>query len=533
MSTSLSARRVLGMLVCTLALPSCSFLAPNGRFLASQSSPPDLISIFESIKSDVMRGAQSSLECREGLSSHYQRLLAIHGKEVRAESYSDQDLESLIANSFETRLAIMEKLSALKVKTKDDRACLNRVQDTVRALRYAEDYLAELLIEREGAKQLEQKYHTLIGREPYLLVNPKFNFKGPEDLAAGDIILSRGNAYSSAAIARIGSNDTQFSHLSFVYEDEKGELHTSEAHIEIGNVVAPLKVHLEQGNARTVVFRYKDKAVAERASKIIYQKIQKAQKSGKNIQYDFAMDLKDNQKLFCSEVIYDGFKQASGGKLDIPRFKTNFTVGMLPFLQTLGIAVNEANINQFETFAPGDIQFDSDFSLVAEWRDPSKLQDNRQKDAVLTMIFKWMEDENYQFNPAISMGLKAQVAWLGRRLPIVRQKLEEEFPLNMSTDQLKLFFVLDEVAAPMQDHLKALHEKKRTALTPIEMYKALEELRITDRKNYLSWSRYKRELQELERERDNADSWRKWELRKLIKKHTPIFHERFKPKKLK
>lgn len=514
------------LLMGALLVTSCAdFKSHSARSIASNRGV-DLYSIFSGLEADVKRGTDSSLVCAEGLKGHYHKLLAIKGSDVEIEKYTSSELEDLIETSFLTRLGIMEKLEALQIRNKNDEACLGSVQDVIRALRYGEDYLSEVLVSRLGPKKLSEKYYTLKGESPYLLVNPKFDFNGPKDLRPGDIILSRGNAYSSAAIARIGSNDTQFSHLSFVYEDENGELHTTEAHIEVGNLVAPIQTHLDQGNARTVVFRYQDARIAKRASELIYRKVKKAQDSGRNIQYDFAMDLKDNQKLFCSEVIYDGFQMASGGKISVPRFRTKFSRGSLPFIQVLGIAVNESNIDKFETFAPGDMQFDSRFSLVAEWRDPSKMRDNRQKDAVLTMIFKWMEEESYRLRPAMSMGLKAQIAWLGRRLPIVKSKLEEQFPLNMTTDQLKLFFVLDEVAEPMQNYLIDIQEKKKSPLTPLEMYQALEAFKQADAKNYALWLRYKSELRDLERDRE-SDHFQKSKLRKLIKKHTPIFHERF------
>lgn len=516
------------LLVGALLVSSCAdFKSHRERSVASNRGI-DLYSIFTGLEADVKHGTDSSLVCAEGLKKHYQKLLGIKGSDVEIEKYTSSELEDLIETSFLTRLSIMEKLVALQIRNKADEACLGSVQDVIRALRYGEDYLSEVLISRLGSKKLSEKYFTLKGESPYLLVNPKFSFHGPKDLQAGDIILSRGNAYSSAAIARIGSNDTQFSHLSFVYEDEKGDLHTTEAHIEVGNLVAPIQTHLDQGNARTVVFRYQDNRLAKRASELVYKKVKKFQDSGRNIQYDFAMNLKDNQKLFCSEVVYDGFQMASGGKVSVPRFRTKFTRGLLPFLQVLGIDVNESNVDKFETFAPGDMQFDSRFSLVAEWRDPSKMRDNRQKDAVLTMIFKWMEEESYRFRPAISMGLKAQVAWLGRRLPIVKSKLEEQFPLNMTTDQLKLFFVLDEVAEPLQNYLIQAQNKKNSPLTPLEMYQTLEAFKQIDAKNYSLWIKYKNELRDLERDRE-SDHFQKSKLRKLIKKHTPIFHERFHP----
>ena len=495
------------------------------------SSSVDLIGIFEEIQADVTKGTNSATVCKDGLTAHYEQLLRIRSANIDIEQYSDGELSQIIETSFLTRLDIASKLSILQIKSKEDTQCLGSVQDIVRALRYAEDYLVEILVTRNQGSVQDKTFTNFKGEAPYLLTNPKFRFKGIESLQGGDIILSRGNAFSSAAIARIGAHDMQFSHLSFVYEDPNGELHTTEAHIEIGNVVAPFQAHIDEKNARSVVFRYKDPKLAAKASELIYKRVKAAQDSGKNIEYDFAMDLKDSSRIFCSEVVHIGFKMASNGSVDVPRFKTKFTKGMIPFLQTLGIAINESNVDTFETFAPGDIQFDSNFDLVAEWRNPARMKDSRQKDAILTMIFKWMEEGQYRFRPALSMSLRAQVGWLARRLPVVRSKLEEQFPLNMTTSQLKLFFVLDEVAAPMQNYLEQAQKNHQVPMTPLEMYEALEKFRSIDRENFKLTLKYKSELQDLERDRDNRNSYRARELRKLIKKHTPLFHEKFRPNK--
>lgn len=517
----------LALTTTLILFSSCSDFSLSKR--APSSAGLDIRELFAGIRSDVSGGTDSASVCKEGLKSLYDQLFHIRSHSIDIESYSNDDLRQVIEDSFETRIDLTDKLSALQIKNKVDSECLGSVQDIVRALRYAEDYLVEVLVTREDNEALTREYVNLRGESPYLLVNPKFSFRGVEDLKSGDIILSRGNAYSSAAIARIGERDMQFSHLSFVYEDEAGKLHTTEAHIEIGNVVAPIQVHIDQKNARSVVFRHKDPKLAAKASELIYKRVQKAQASGKNIEYDFSMDLGETKRLFCSEVVHAGFKMASNSKVDVPRFKTKFTKGMIPFLQTLGIKINEANVSKFETFAPGDIQFDSNFEMVAEWRNPVRMKDNRQKDAILTMLFKWMEDDSYRFRPTAGMGIKARTAWLARRLPLINNGLRDDFPMNMTSAQLKLFFVLDEVAVPLQNHLAQVQAGRKMPMTPIEMYEILETFRQADLKNYKLYKKYKSELRDLEFDRENRDTYRARQLKRLVKEHEPQFHELYRP----
>ena len=346
-----------------------------------------------------------------------------------------------------------------------------------------EDYLVEVE-EFSHKEKVEVDYTTLKGDAPYFLVNPKFNFAGARDLKGGDVILSRGNAYSSAAIARIGTADAQFSHLTLVHEDAQGKLFTSEAHIEIGSVGEPIQAHIDQGNARTVVFRFKDPVMAQRAGEIMYRKVRAKQKQKKNIRYDFGMNYHDKSELFCSEIIYDGYRQASAGELDVPVFKTNFSKGLIPIVNQLGIKVDESNVDTFDTFGPGDIEFDSRFDLVAEWRNPAKMRDTRTKDLILTKLFEWMETENYQFHPPGKVKRKAWFSWMLRRTPIVALALRGKFPKYMTRAQLRLFLLLDEIAVVLQDRVDEVQDEYGKPMTPVEIYKILDDFKEEDLAKY-------------------------------------------------
>ena len=359
----------------------------------------DLESVIAELGRAVQEEVTSSKQCYVGLSSYYQTLFKMTSEDVNWSTLTDQAIDETIKTSFNTRLVIKEKLKKLEIESEMDYKCLDSVKNIFRALRYVEDYLIEIKAFNNGDNK--KNFVNLKGDEPYFLVNKAFEFKGHEDLKSGDVILTRGNAYTSAAIARIGKNDMQFSHLSLVYEDENGKLWTSEAHIEIGSVVAPIETHIDQGNARTVVFRYKDSDMAHRAAKNMFEAVKKRMDKNDNIQYDFGMDYSDQSKLFCSEIIYWGYRNASDGKLDIPIYKTKFSKDLISFLNVMGIKISEENYEKFDTFAPGDIQFDPSFEMVAEWRNPTKMKDSRIKDMILTKMFEWMENLDYELRHSL------------------------------------------------------------------------------------------------------------------------------------
>ena len=397
----------------------------------------------------------------------------------------------------------------LKVANESGLRCLKSVKNIVRALRYVEDYFIEYSHAKYASKSFKaQDYKTLSGNGRYFLINPKFSheFKDYTDLRSGDVILSRGNAYSSAAIARIGDDDSQFSHLSLVYKDENNDLHTSEAHIEVGNVVAPIKVNIDQANARSVVFRHADEKLSHLAGEYMYKKVKDYSDTyDKNIRYDFAMIYQDDSEIFCSEVVYHGYREAAknylGKPMDLPLYKTHFKAGLIGFLQKLGIPVDEKNIDKFDTFGPGEIQFDPRFDIVAEWRNPSKLKDSRFKDAILTKIFTWMEKDEYSFRPHFGNTASHSAAWLLRRSKWARalikkvsgNDLKDKFPLNMGVKQMNLFVTLDKVGEVMYEELERHQKLSSSPLSFKELYIILEEFKTKDQDVYKKYKAAKRE----------------------------------------
>jgi hypothetical protein len=206
--------------------------------------------------------------------------------------------------------------------------------------------------------------------------------------------------------------------------------------------------------------------------------------TGKNIQYDFGMDYKKDDRLFCSEIISQGFNYASNNSVDIPRLKTKFNPGLIPFLNMMGIKVTKSNVDTFKTFSPGDIEYDHNFKVIAEWRNPNKLEDSRMKDAVLTKMFEWMETKDYGFNPRMKISAESTAYWVVRRLPFLKKLTIEKFPLNMKIKQLKLFLTLDKVGEIILNELIAEQVKHTEKMTPKEMFIFLENFRISDLKKY-------------------------------------------------
>lgn len=455
---------------------ACS-LSPNGnRYLASDKP---LHKIFERLEKDLKLASQDgvSLETCAGLSKSYFKEFYNLDAQENLISLSTDELTELINRSYKMRQEIRSQLKVLKLGQPLTEDCLAGVRDLTRALRYTEDYLINIYA---GEDAKAEDFVTLEGSQPYFQQGK--NFIGVNDLQSGDVILSRGNAFTSAAIARLGSVDAQFSHASLVYKDMAGKIWTIEAHIELGSVVNPIQVNVDQKNSRSAVFRFKDTKLAEQAAKFMFDRVLKQQLTGKTVKYDFTMDYLNNEKLFCSEVIYQGYKDGAGE--DVPYIKTRFNRGLLPFLKSLGVNVDSSNVESFRSFFPGDLEFDSRFELIAEWRNPGKIKASRIRDAVLTKMFDWMEKDGYVLHPVAGPKVQSVLAWTLRRMPFIKKSFIEKLSLDMTTKQLQLFITLEKVGAVLEGHLLEIQASKEYPLTLKEMFSELQKLKEKDLELY-------------------------------------------------
>ncbi len=372
------------------------------------------------------------------------------------------------------RLGDFVKTHQHDLKNKELLGCVQSMRTAIRATRYIEDYLGELFIAPEVyvADLHPKTLNTLEGVSPELLLPPG---NDQVKVRSGDVFMSRGNAITSAAIARIGDVDTQFSHISLIYiigekpgaEFTIEEIRTMdnvlalEAHIEIGSTIRPMREYLDDGNARVLQFRYPDHELAHKAAqysyKVLTKKMKKSQKWWKpwlkkddvnhNVPYDFKMSLKDTDEVFCSEMAYMGFIKYG---VKMPTF-----MSQIPLTNDLA---HRLGIKQFKTFAPGDMDVDSQFELLAEWRDYRKIRNIRYKDAILTKVFEWMENDGYKFKPNVIKNLKSRFGKLVRAADL---GFKHKFPKNIPVKAMDSIVILEEIGTLMQDHLEQLGSQYR------------------------------------------------------------------------
>ena len=101
------------------------------------------------------------------------------------------------------------------------------------------------------------------------------------------------------------------------------------------------------------------------------------------------------------------FEEASGDRVQLPTFTTLLDMRNRDFLDRIGVTARE-------TFAPGDIDLEPDFDLLAEWQDYRVTSDLRLQDMVMTKLLEWMEIRDLCFHESPKVRLLSLLGRLSR-----------------------------------------------------------------------------------------------------------------------
>jgi len=214
---------------------------------------------------------------------------------------------------------------------------------------------------------------------------PSIEIKGVR-VHSGDILVSRGGAATSALIARGNDYPGNFSHIAFVYvEPTTHKALVVESHIEVGVVVSEVEDYFADKKLRVMLLRLRadlpfmqrDPMLPHKAALLAYKGATEA-----HIPYDFAMDYKDHSRLFCSEVASAAYEQV--GIHLWARMSHMSSPGLQRWLKGFGV-------RYFETQEPSDLEYDPQLRVVAEWRDPETLRQDRMDNAVTDVMLEGAE----------------------------------------------------------------------------------------------------------------------------------------------
>jgi len=404
------------LLLLLLTLPSAHAQIPNLAPLAS-------------IQADT---------CSSVLDSATKDTLSLDPRTVK----HDQ-LDATIHSLWNARLALRARMKEFQV-TPD---CVRSFRHFMTAVRGLEDYLGERLL-KPAAFDSKHPTPALTGTFPSLLAASDF------ELRSGDIIASRGVAYTSAAIARISDDPGQFSHLSILYIDPRtNQKFIVQSLIESGANVIPFEQYATDGKGRASVYRLPDPEFAATAARLIYEKINHLNATGHHILYDFHANLSDHSTLFCTELVSWAYELATAKlrrHVALPLFPSHISRHNRDFLEATGM---DARVS----FLPVDMDVDTRFDLVAEWRDFTQMRTMRHHEQIIDAEFSWMERLDYTFSKEITMDFVRDLGYVLRRSPL-SGLVSAEIPLNMSKDTLGAVVNLFLASIPINTDLSKADE---------------------------------------------------------------------------
>lgn len=247
----------------------------------------------------------------------------------------------------------------------------------------------EIMLQSDAAEPLSPVTHVPSAA-------PGIKYRGLT-LHSGDILVSRGGAATSALIARGSDYPGNFSHIALLHIDEQSQkVSVIEALIESGVVVSDMDHYLDDKKLRIMVLRLRpDLPAIQNKPDLAHAAARWAlQMAGAApIPYDFAMDYRRHEKMFCSEVVYSAYEQ-QGLKL-WKRPSRISAPGTARWLAEFGVT-------HFTTLEPSDLEYDPRLVKVAEWRDPQTLFKDHVDNAATDLL---LEDANngapLSFNPLL------------------------------------------------------------------------------------------------------------------------------------
>lgn len=443
--------------------------------------------------SDLLKASEEILQVVEGVAFDSRACKSYLGG--LENSLDNLDLKSLPLSELKTHAQLIAD-NSWKIRTtlhsrlsEFDKECVYQIQSNFRQFRFIEDYLLEIAHQVEASTpdkiDFQKQPIPMLDSSPSYYVTRTTALGEGLKFEDGDMLVTRGVSFLSSMIARLGTRATQFSHIVFIHKDDKtGELKTIESYVGVGVAFYNFDFALKNENARILWLRSKDKHLAKKAALKISSLVKSRIESRKPIKYDYQLNFKDATTMSCAEVSQVAFEMASGGKFKIP-FYPNEISGAESLVGRLKIVPGE-------TYEPGDMEIDPRFELMGEFQDLRLTRDSRQKDAIMTSIFHWMNEYDYELVDNMKSKMAGGVIHKVRKTflwPLVQKTLKiNDFSKEVPGNMLSTVTLINQIGEVLVAEMKALDdafEKKHgVPMSALEMREALEQLRISDQKLY-------------------------------------------------
>ena len=471
---------ILGSLIANYFL---QFKRESSQVLSSQTpvGPALFISTVKELKS-VIENELTVQNCPSRISSYTENLYNLPTRYFMPvnddqTAFLKAEGPRTLQDMFELRLALRKKLKAFEAEGPTPILCVDMIRRAFRVSRFSEEFLLEWLQSHQVVGH--KAYLAWQGPFPHIVVNPEYQ---KEDLKfqAGDVLLIYGKSPISATISQIADEPGSFSHQAIIGQDPQGKLYLIETLIETGTHLIPLNEWLKTADdTRSIHYRYEDSKVGQMAGRLIYDRAQShLEKNKETIRYDFAMDDKDHTTLFCPEVIQAAYEYAAHAlgrePLVYPRYRTQVRkLRGTGYLEAMGITPKDL-------LAPSDIEVDTRFHMLEEYRNLPILRHMRLQEAVLRSVFRWMEEKDYKFNFSAIYSAESYMSKLLRNFGAFKDTIPTYIPTKVLGTVLKLKAVVSAIDAQVIPWEAEYFKKYGHSLTFREVMEKVEEIRKQD-----------------------------------------------------
>lgn len=450
-----------------------------GRHIASSPiSPPKLDNLLEAseqIAADVEDHAFPQY-CSSYLGELEKSIDAMDVKSLPVSQLS-VDAESIAKNSWEIRSILHSRLSEV------DKKCALQIQASFRQFRFIEDYLLEMSRKVTHNKPAEIDFQ----KQPVPILDNSasfYQFRANADakFQPGDLLITRGVSFLSGMIARLGKRSTQFSHVVMVSQDPvTKETKTIESYVGVGVAFYDMEFALKNENARILWLRAKDQSLGAKASEKMSALVKERLDAKNPIKYDYELNFNDPKTMSCAEVSQVAFQMADE-KFRIPYYPNEIS-GAKSIIERLKLV-------EGDTYEPGDMEIDPRFELVGEFQDLRLTRDSRQKDAIMSAVFDWMENKDYELKDDMKSKMAGGIIYSVRRTflwPLVKKILKlDDFSKEIPRNMLRTVTLINELGAVMLAELQAkdleFEKQHGVPMSYMDFYKTLEEMRAEDLK---------------------------------------------------
>lgn len=450
----------------------------------SIAEPPELDNLLEASQQvfrDISDDRFDSSACVSYLSELERRIDGLDYTKIKKSILVQSGIE-IANNTWKIRSHLHKNLS------KYDEECIFQIQKNFKQFRFVEEYLLEI------ANKVEHKNPAdiVFQNEPTPILNTEPNFYSfyssdysePKYLQ-GDMMVTRGVSFLSSMIARLGKRDTQFSHIVFVNENPKTKkLRTIESYVGVGVGFYEMDFALKNENARILWLRSKNSSLGKLASEKIGALVDKSIETKKTIKYDYELDFDDPKTMSCAEVSQVAFELASNGEFKIPYYPNR--------IEGAKSLINRLNIKEGSTYEPGDMEIDPRFELVGEFRDLRLTRDSRQKDAIMSAMFSWMNHKNYVLKDNFKSKMAGGIIYDIRRTflwPLIKRVMKlDDFSKEIPRNMIRTVTLIGEIGEALQTELKkqdlAFEKIHGIPMAQVDLNAALEKIREEDLKIY-------------------------------------------------